>query len=49
MENAYDKKIKRYMIEYNLTEHDTIQLVELQIYQKILAQKIKTKLDNFHK
>ena len=48
MENAYDK-VKKYMIEYNLTEHDAIQLVALQAYQKILTQKIKTELDNFHK
>lgn len=32
MENTYDK-VKKYMIEYNLTEYDAIQLV----YQKILA------------
>ena len=37
------------MIEYNLIEDDAIQLVALQAYQKILAQKIKTELDNFHK
>ena len=49
MENAYDKKVKKYMIEYNLTENDAIQLVALQAYQEILAQKIKTELDNFHK